>query len=60
MKDHPLTKRQEETFGIDFPTDPRSDEDVGELTKTDYNLQSLRSEESPKKDKVEVIANAPS
>ena len=66
---HRITHRQipqEELMryepGIDFPTEPRSDEELGELTKLDYNVTTLKIEDSPKKASslVEVTANAPS
>jgi hypothetical protein len=35
--------------GIDFPTEPRSEEELGELTKLDYYVNTLKTEDSPKK-----------
>ncbi len=54
---HPVTHREipkeellrYEGAGIEFPTEPRSDEELGELTKVDYMVSTLKTEESPKR-----------
>ena len=41
--------KYEPVAGIEFPTEPRSDEELGELTKVDYMVSTLKTEDSPKK-----------